>query len=1405
MDNIHNFGCYFIGGKGNVAMDTIHDVIHLTLIPGEEKELLKTSYNLDELRDLESKIVLITGSKAGNRAAVDHFLNTLHSVCRIAEVLIKLQQSGNVHYIGWKLGFTCQAVLVEKLQKQAKEMEKELEEWNREVALARKMFYELNYYTTRQLLVLRSGLKMSEPSANPHQWRQVKALLESISREITQTNLVNVVHDIAKKPLEDLEVDIHSPYLADMPVESVIEPSIGVASSPSLLLDEQLVTDARPTEANIPHVGLSKEDLNVEQKTHFTNILERIGYCELTALKAIEAVDGGDWNDIENWLEYNGGEWEEIFQEAQEGEEEEESEGSVIEDEGVETIFDDEAALTQAEIGNTLDADPSRALPANPSSSTQLRSRVIVTYHQNVDENNEEVQQLLEAEVGSVEECIRAIEVYGTADVAFNHIMELKEKGAIFQDSHLPIMPFVQENASAGAPQPGMTGTQDIIISVKNIGEQYLKLDELGLVLHQLSLNFPASVERERKITDLKRGQPHLLVVPPDQVLRAALSLYMEDSSLPLPTPEEMLICNQNTTSEEVDLLWQKAVCDPDFKRIFCLVHAEKLSYQTADKALRSLTEQIQNKGEFSLVIICSSQDEEKSPIISKLHLYRRPYGLSTDPTKYKEYLEKHFVNEAQPSYQHLLEMGMGSVHNLSALVVDQKGSCVRVISSTRAGMGKTLYVTRMKEKLQAVTPRHNSLITIPVHGPIVTVDSMIERLVQNEDSCDYSILHFDIPPSVLWQMDTVLFSLLINRGLCDSQGRVWRNHPSQLYAIEVTVSEAHENTPVPEHLVRKVLEILPTVTCVKPKDALSLMSLAVADSTKIVMDQKTFSSETFQRVYQYLRRHVANSNLDSFAFDHNNIEGTPHDCLQILLRFCGIKDPSWAEIRHFVTFLDLQLQSCERSYFTNPEFVGDVMDGFKSFVVRFMIQMSRDFSTSSLKGEVAQENEEPDDQEHDVLQQYEIVERKQWEHSSHPYLFFNRDGMSFTFVGFVVTNHGDLCDPTQRGRVIEKGIMTQQLYTGLKAQRVDLYEDYRQWPKDVMIQKISTVMGIEWPHDPDPTYVLTVDNLIKILAIQMRFRCSIPVVIMGETGCGKTRLIRFMCNLASQGSGQRNMLILKVHGGTTEKDIVRFLRKAEETAKENGSKKLDTVVFFDEANTTDAIGLIKEIMCDRRVHGHPVSEDLKFIAACNPYRRHTRDMIKKLCSAGLGFYVRETETQQKLGKIPLRELVYRVIDLPPSIRPLVYDFGQLNTDTERDYTTQIVHDHVGKHTILSQQNAGIIPAIARVLAWSQMYMRKREDECSFVSLRDVERAMIVFVYFFEKMALFMPLINRKEMVRYRFVYCENFILIFTGRSAEKCSCPPSWNTSSSYSIFGCYLSHSLPHSCCQCLLSCQT
>ena len=42
----------------------------------------------------------------------------------------------------------------------------------------------------------------------------------------------------------------------------------------------------------------------------------------------------------------------------------------------------------------------------------------------------------------------------------------------------------------------------------------------------------------------------------------------------------------------------------------------------------------------------------------------------------------------------------------------------------------------------------------------------------------------------------------------------------------------------------------------------------------------------------------------------------------------------------------------------------------------------------------------------------------------------------------------------------------------------------------------------------------------------------------------------------------------------------------------------------------------------------------MSLIVCGNSCCRHTEEMIGKLESAGLGFYVKATETQQKLGKL---------------------------------------------------------------------------------------------------------------------------------------------------------------------------
>ena len=74
---------------------------------------------------------------------------------------------------------------------------------------------------------------------------------------------------------------------------------------------------------------------------------------------------------------------------------------------------------------------------------------------------------------------------------------------------------------------------------------------------------------------------------------------------------------------------------------------------------------------------------------------------------------------------------------------------------------------------------------------------------------------------------------------------------------------------------------------------------------------------------------------------------------------------------------------------------------------------------------------------------------------------------------------------------------------------------------------------------------------------------------------------------------------------------------------------------------------------------------------------RHSYEMIRHLEQAGLGYHIQAEETQDKLGRIPMRRLVYRVQPLPRSMLPLVWDFGQLSTEVEELYIRQMVLRHV--------------------------------------------------------------------------------------------------------------------------------
>ena len=116
------------------------------------------------------------------------------------------------------------------------------------------------------------------------------------------------------------------------------------------------------------------------------------------------------------------------------------------------------------------------------------------------------------------------------------------------------------------------------------------------------------------------------------------------------------------------------------------------------------------------------------------------------------------------------------------------------------------------------------------------------------------------------------------------------------------------------------------------------------------------------------------------------------------------------------------------------------------------------------------------------------------------------------------------------------------------------------------------------------------------------------------------------MCDL-TRGCNQKlnNMIILKIHGGITKEDIHRHVKKAIDIAKRNVTQGIaQTVLFFDEANTTMAISTIKTVMCDGFINGESIPKHvgLQFVAAVNPYRQHSDRMIQKLENAGLGYHI---------------------------------------------------------------------------------------------------------------------------------------------------------------------------------------
>ena len=358
-----------------------------------------------------------------------------------------LQQVGNVKYIGWSITVPCSPELILELRKLHSLMQTELEDWKKAVRDARRKHYELNYFTTPQLLSLRQDLGCLTSSSSID--LQVVALLRSISPHISMQSIrLAVEREVGKAVASRQETEPQQQVIGSLQT-AMNENKSATQSMPS-----PPKRQARKKGKKQKYAKAVQQDTSVQtsekitpeemkQKKILANIVGTYGkrYKSLVLKAFKEGMD--DQIEIENWVIDNedqilpsesdqGGEDEDTSSE--EEEEEEKRASSVLLADEPEQRSDNSSIL---QTGNTfiwyLEFSLCYSTLCYFAAKEHQRSIPLEEPHmitkEAVDVSHPAVQELIDAGY-SEEQSITAIEKWETPEVAVDYLIATQTKNS---------------------------------------------------------------------------------------------------------------------------------------------------------------------------------------------------------------------------------------------------------------------------------------------------------------------------------------------------------------------------------------------------------------------------------------------------------------------------------------------------------------------------------------------------------------------------------------------------------------------------------------------------------------------------------------------------------------------------------------------------------------------------------------------------------------------------------------------------------------------------------------------------------------------------------------------------------------------------------------------------------------
>ena len=797
--------------------------------------------------------------------------------------------------------------------------------------------------------------------------------------------------------------------------------------------------------------------------------------------------------------------------------------------------------------------------------------------------------------------------------------------------------------------------------------EQMLKT--IGEVLHSVyqgtsSITRPfrlkTSVKKMADVVQTGKVFVAALEENSNQVVKTLLGLYYSTTGA-FPEPYQVLFCSKDTTWNEIELLLCRCFGLHSFKKqmeLFCIANVELLLNELQFRLIEEL--KVRETGEsFLLALICR--------------------GSSSHP----------FMNE-------LGSFGSKTAQSLSDEKIRQAfgEECPDVLTYTSAvsGLGKT---TEIKE---TAFLSDRSLVTIHISGPLYKKN--IINQISDAHIGPQHALHIDIGTvDNPLELDTFIFELVVLGYVTAGFNAVCLQTTLVFIEIANTINDTLRNS-------------LNTAMYFKREH----MEWKHFDNFNVSEEMNS----PVQVICHYLQCQE-NGEIDKrdLLFTGNKT-GNPlgqDTCRKLLKKHFGKDNElSFAVVNIFIQVLAEQLKKLSCSLFFRVSNVRDMLGEntvptVRSTLLKALVEASKEFSSrsivacrSSQQATTGQDAKNPSPELKEKISEKphkiaELLKQRvdgmiRWEDSNHLIFVFHCQNIQTLSPLYrdinIVPSH-------------IKGFFESQIKRPMKN-----FKNMEQETLQAMLQNIAR-------SNPQPLneetlkllradYALTPDNLLKMVLIMLRIKAHIPVIIMGETGCGKTSLIRYLATVSGV-----EFDVLSIHAGTEMGEILSTIDNSNATALSMPEK--ERWLLLDEINTSEHIGLMSSVVCSNTCLNRKLVPNIVVMAACNPYKLRTESAV---CKAGL---------TEKIKSDELSKLVYRVHPLPERMVDYVWDFGSLSDQDEALYIRRMINDVFHGHDDLKE-------ILKELLSRSQRFVRRTEAVSYCVSLRDVQRCKTLIKWF---------------------------------------------------------------------------